>query len=143
MKRLFLIACVLFVPSLAHAQLVHDPVAFDFTPSPDHFAKNADGTDEVASYEVQAIGMAGSGALIITKNIGKPVPMPDNGKIAVTSLSSFAAWTKGTTYTLTVSAIPTKAGVKAGVSLPSNPFVFDVPAPVMHDPRAPSEIRVR
>lgn len=137
--RWFRVALCAFVlvalPSFVHGQTVIDPVMVEFTPSPDHSAALLDGSPIVASYELQAIAQNATGAIAITKGLGKPAPN-SQGLIAA-MVPEFATLTPGAVYTATVSAVG-PGGRTA--SAPSGPFGRVGMAPA---PRAPTGVKVR
>ena len=136
-KVLFLVCFILsFVAIRVNAQTIINPTAFEFIPSANHSDTKLDGTAVVMSYEFSGVGMAGSGALAITVNFGKPTPVNNLITVLFSSNSLFSIFTKNIVYTAKISAIGPDG---IGASDPSNPFGFSAPMV----PIKPANVKVK
>lgn len=106
-----------------------------FTPSVDHAALDAFGQPVVDHYEFVITAMNSAGALVFTKQLGKPAP--DATNTIVVAIPEFGTITKGVLYTGIVAAVNVSG---AGRSTPSTPFGTPLPLPV---PGAPTGVQVR
>lgn len=112
-------------PPVCTAPCVPNPTGVDFTASADHAVLLPDGSPKVTSYEFSAMAMNSSGALMVTRTLGKPVPNTVTGcnaalpcvRVAVPELATI---TSGQLYTATVTAV---GPGNPGVSIPSNTFM--------------------
>lgn len=116
---------VLVLLSLAtHAQAQARPRAIAFTASADHAALDITGAPRVASYQFDVTADTATGALVFSRNVGKPTPDANND-VTVT-IPEFAAMANGR-YVATIAA------VGMGTVVRSAPVTFDVnvaPVPV-------------
>lgn len=127
---LMLVACT----APAAAQTVLNPTTVEFKASTLHSATRLDGSAVVTSYQFDAVGMAGSGALAISVGLGKPTP-DAQGRISV-AVPQLATLTPNVVYAATVT---TTGPDGSEVSAASNPFGRSAPQP----PTAVTELRVR
>ena len=106
-----------------------------FVASPDHNGTNPSGSPIVDHYELVTITQSG-GALVFTRQLGKPTPAPNN-EITVVPISEFGSLAYGVVHTATVAAVGPGG---SGVSAPSAPFVR--PTPPDQVPTVPTGLRV-
>lgn len=96
----FCIALVV-IAQQAQAQTVN-PTKVEFTASADH-AVVVGGTPVVTGYEFNAVATNATGAIALTRSLGKPAP-DAAGMISVV-IPELATITPNTTYTATVTAV--------------------------------------
>lgn len=107
---------LLWCASPLAAQTVLNPNTVEFTASPDHATKAADGTPILDHYDWLVVQSSPTGALFMTVNLGKPTPNASN---TITVTPSFATLGIGTTYYSFVEAVGPFGSSRSAAS---NPF---------------------